>query len=64
MSSLLSLRFTTFQRKDNIVVVVVVGVVFVVVGIVVIGGRHLLLPILAGFVQFFLRLFTMNGFAL
>ncbi len=64
MSSLLSLRFATFQRKNIIVVVVVIGVVFVVVGIVVIGGRHLLLPILAGFLPFFLRLFIMNGFAL
>ena len=56
MSSLLSLRFTTFKRKNIIVVFVVVGVVvgvvFVVVGIVVIGGRHLLLPLLARFVQF------------
>ena len=66
MPSLLSLRFTTFNR-DNVVVVVVVvdvGVVVVGVGIVVIGGRHLLLPLLARFVQFFLRLFIMNRFAL
>ena len=64
MPSLLSLRFTTFNRDNVVVVVVAVGVVVVGVGIVVIGGRHLLLPLLARFVQFFLRLFIMNRFAL